>query len=396
MASVPPAKIAGACSLTACSHLPVLIFQVCTYACSLRDDVNQLCIDQLPDTWMSATETRTEAGTVRRRVVAACEQCRARKAKCTGHRPKCRRCSVRSLQCVYEAGQRRSCRATALGVSESLASPAASASNDDHTRRDSLDTNSERQFLAKDIIARHIEAYFEYVYHLPGYDFFHRPSLLEDFQNDRIPPVLSLAISAAVSMYIATSREKRQLAVQWAKDLDNYIFSNFGTLRLFNLQLMILSIFHHYSYRQFGQVWLMHGLATRLALSHQLNKPKPLNPDGLSIVSGECARRLIWALFIHDKIHSGGVEEFVALPGKWMSVSLPTKETDFQNEVENTTGTISDCAAGLSDRLSVGGYVAILHNLRYEIIRYDPFNPRRLEQSFDGLTSTQCNEGIHQ
>ncbi|KAL1875480.1 hypothetical protein VTK73DRAFT_10030 [Phialemonium thermophilum] len=52
---------------------------------------------------------------------------------------------------------------------------------------------AQQRDIARDIVARHIEVYFEYIYPWPGYHFSHRPSLLEDFHNGNIPSVLCRA-----------------------------------------------------------------------------------------------------------------------------------------------------------------------------------------------------------
>lgn len=310
---------------------------------------------------------------MRKRIAAACRECRLRKAKCTGQRPRCYRCSVRELTCTYEGGDHKRARSAVSRQSQSSSLPRSDAETQSisvTSSEGSLKTGTERRFLARNVITSHIEAYFEYVYHLPGYDIFHRPSLLEDLHNDRIPPPLSAAICAAASIYVAHSKEDRQLSIEWARELDHYIFSNLNNLNILNFQLMTLSMFQNFVYRQFGTAWLMHGIAARLALSHQLNKPKPSNPDSLSIVSRECARRLIWGIFIHDKMRSGGVEEFVGLPDRWMAISLPNNENNFQREVQNRMGTISNSLQDLARQgLGIGGYMVILHNLRYDILR---------------------------
>jgi len=58
-------------------------------------------------------------------------------------------------------------------------------------------------FLSKEVLSQHIEACFVHIYHVPGYDFFHRPFMLDDLYNDNIPPILSKAICAIVSSYLS-------------------------------------------------------------------------------------------------------------------------------------------------------------------------------------------------
>jgi hypothetical protein len=48
-----------------------------------------------------------QATRVRRKsepVKSACVQCQKRKTKCSGHRPSCRSCSVRGIECSYDIG----------------------------------------------------------------------------------------------------------------------------------------------------------------------------------------------------------------------------------------------------------------------------------------------------
>jgi hypothetical protein len=40
------------------------------------------------------------------RVKQACQSCREQKAKCSGHRPACRRCEENSFSCVYKDRKR--------------------------------------------------------------------------------------------------------------------------------------------------------------------------------------------------------------------------------------------------------------------------------------------------
>ena len=221
------------------------------------------------------------------------------------------------------------------------------------------------RLCSKSTLVHHIDAYFDYVHHLPGYDFLHRPSILLDFHNDTLEPVMCMAICAAVAMYVSTSEQARRLSVEWSKGIDAYIFSHLHNLKLLNLQLMVLSMFQHFAYRQFGRVWHMHGMAARLAISLQLNMDRSSGEAPLAM--RESARRLIWGLFIHDKIHSGGVEEFVALPDHWMHIPLPMSESNFQREIDLPTCTLSDSLA--STNLGISSYMVVLHELRYRILR---------------------------
>lgn len=225
-------------------------------------------------------------------------------------------------------------------------------------------------FLKKDVLSQHIEAYFVHIYPFPGYDFFHKPSMLQDLHNDKIPAPLSAAICATVSGYVTRSREGKQTAVKWAKDVDGYLFHNMNNLSLQNLQIMLLSMLQHFVYRQFGRVWLTMGMATKLTLALQLNKKDHSGPDDPGFVARECARRTAWGLFLRDKQHSGGAEEFLSMPEQVMQIPLPANEEDFRYERDRKVGSLSDDPAILAQNgLGPNGYTLLIWHLRHYILK---------------------------
>ncbi|KAL2880715.1 hypothetical protein SGCOL_003740, partial [Colletotrichum sp. CLE4] len=97
-------------------------------------------------------------------------------------------------------------------------------------------------------------------------------------------------------MFVSRSRESRVLSVQWAKEVDAYIFGNLNVFKVLNIQLLILSMFQNFAYRQFGKMWLLISMAARLAVSFQLNDEKPASDNGTTaaLIKRECERRLVW------------------------------------------------------------------------------------------------------
>lgn len=342
----------------------------CTFHAFTQDTSGQSAQLLMP------TESRTEAGIARRRTIAACNLCKTRKVKCSGHRPRCKGCESRRLECVYGQAQREQTQTSPerageydnglVASSMAPSTPGHSEQTNDNSSPLLLHVDTEKRLLSRDVLTQHIRAYFVHVYHLPGYDFLHRPSVLESLHNDTLPPILSTALCAAVSMYISP-RDVRQISIQWARDVDGYIFSHLNQLKLLNLQIMVLSMFQHFVYRQFGRVWLMLGMASRLALGLELNRDA--DPTSSNVPDRECRKRLAWSLFIHDKMHSGGIDEFVTMPEPWMHLSLPISETDFHHERDCQTGTLSDDFETLPhQKLGLNGYMVVLQNLRHHIL----------------------------
>ncbi|KAI8186753.1 putative transcriptional regulatory protein [Colletotrichum sp. SAR 10_66] len=245
-----------------------------------------------PHNLLAPTETLTEAGTRRRRIANACAECRAQKAKCSGHRPQCFHCNRRNLTCVYQSlPSRRKSRQT-NGQPQQSASPESSSTCtlsqgasyeaestlQQYMKTPSLNTSLEQTLLSTDVIRQHLEVFFDHVYPL-GYDFFHRPSMMEEFYAGKLPPILCTSVCAAAAIFVSRSRESRVLSIQWAKEVDGYIFANLNVFKVLNIQLMALSKFQNFAYRQFGKVWLLISTAARLCVSFQLNDERPLPPD---------------------------------------------------------------------------------------------------------------------
>ncbi|KAF5507503.1 putative transcriptional regulatory protein [Colletotrichum aenigma] len=219
-----------------------------------------------PHNLLAPTETLTEAGTRRRRIANACAQCRAQKAKCSGHRPQCFHCNRRNLTCVYPSSPSRRKSRHTNGQPQQSASPESSSTCtlsqgasyeaestlQQYMKTPSLNTSLEQTLLSTDVIRQHLEVFFDHVYPL-GYDFFHRPSMMEEFYAGKLPPIICTSVCAAAAIFVSRSRESRVLSIQWAKEVDGYIFANLNVFKILNIQLMALSKFQNFAYRQFGK-----------------------------------------------------------------------------------------------------------------------------------------------
>ncbi|KAF0324096.1 putative transcriptional regulatory protein [Colletotrichum asianum] len=281
-----------------------------------------------PHNLLAPTETLTEAGTRRRRIANACAECRAQKAKCSGHRPQCFHCNRRNLTCVYPSlPSRRKSRQT-NGQPQQSASPESSSTCtlsqgasyeaestlQQYMKTPSLNTSLEQTLLSTDVIRQHLEVFFDHVYPL-GYDFFHRPSMMEEFYAGKLPPILCTS---------------------------------------------------------FGKVWLLISTAARLCVSFQLNDERPLPPDAdtSTVIRRECERRLVWHVWWMDKGLSAGFDEFTCLPNRWMRTPLPNAEHTFRHGLLKKTSKLSDGVEALAAHdAGARAYVMILFGLRCEVLR---------------------------
>lgn len=348
----------------------------------------------------------TEAGLARRRAASACDECHTHKSKCSGRKPRCGRCEQRGLSCTYR--NRRSSTASGIAHERKLRAAVKSSPPSSRTTphanfncRPPLPCSTgavSTSLLSRDVVRRHIDAYFEHIYPLQGYDFLHYPTVLEKLHSGQMSPILCTAICATVAMFLSPSdKSARTVAIEWSAEVDHYLLANMNRLEILNLQLMVLSMFQHFAYRQFGRVWQMHGSATRLALAFQLNDDSPVyfGRSPASPVEQECRRRLMWSLFVWDKLLSAGIDEFVGIPDQWMRLSLPCNEHYFQLEMGQRTGTLSDGIRVLSERdLGSKGLFLILQTLRHRILRTTKSflipgdtldSPSKVQQAIDSL-----------
>ncbi|KAF4810864.1 putative transcriptional regulatory protein [Colletotrichum tropicale] len=338
-----------------------------------------------PHNLLAPTETLTEAGTRRRRIANACAECRAQKAKCSGHRPQCFHCNRRNLTCVYPSSPSRRKSRHTNGQPQQSASPESSSTCtlsqgasyeaestlQHYMKTPSLNTSLEQTLLSTDVIRQHLEVFFDHVYPL-GYDFFHRPSMMEEFYAGKLPPILCTSVCAAAAIFVSRSRESRVLSIQWAKEVDGYIFANLNVFKVLNIQLMALSKFQNFAYRQFGKVWLLISTAARLCVSFQLNDERPLPPDAdtSTVIRRECERRLVWHVWWMDKGLSAGFDEFTCLPNRWMRTPLPNAEHTFRHGLLKKTSKLSDGVEALAAHdAGARAYVMILFSLRCEVLR---------------------------
>lgn len=56
---------------------------------------------------MTPSQNLTEAGTTRKRAQRACKECHSHKTKCSGEKPRCKRCAANDLVCIYQVSKRK-------------------------------------------------------------------------------------------------------------------------------------------------------------------------------------------------------------------------------------------------------------------------------------------------
>ncbi|KAH8804505.1 hypothetical protein F5884DRAFT_884007 [Xylogone sp. PMI_703] len=334
------------------------------------------------------SEHVTEAGIPRDRAQRACTHCAAQKLKCSGARDGCQRCAQNNLICQY-LNSKRGVKRTASSRETSSRSSAPRQARYSETPNDQSlfdnqhspvqdsepdgDTQSGTTLVsrynhllqtrglsyelpcAKDIIRRHIDAYFDYVYPITTHGFLHQGTLLEQLDGDRIPTVLLQAIAVCSSRFVASPNESAKHTARWADEVDGYIMRNIGIFSIFNLQIILLWVNHHNSQGNLGKTWMLLGMAARLAFCLQLNiEPKTGSPSQM-----ECKRRIVWNIRILDRLLAGTVDEF-SLCSRFMdSLQLPCDEHFYLADLPVETDTLEGFSKG-TQIPNIGGFAGLV------------------------------------
>ncbi|CZR53658.1 uncharacterized protein PAC_03538 [Phialocephala subalpina] len=314
-------------------------------------------------------ELSVEAGIPRDRAQRACSNCAAQKLKCSGDQDGCQRCAQNELVCQYPE-TKRAPRQRAVN-SRQVASPHSQrrrqhpvAGNDQsipsqaHPQdQDSGSTTESQKGISttppqirppqtsglshglrctKDIIRRHADAYFEYVYPITTHGFLHQGTFFEKLDDDRAPVIIQKVIAVCASQFVASATQSARQITQWAQDVDAYIMNNLGSFSILNLEILVLWANHHHSSGNLGNTWMLLGLAARLAYCLQINVDSTIgSPSEI-----ECRRRMMWSIRILDRLLAGTVEEFSLCSRFLDTLKLPCDEHLYLAEILLETDTL--------------------------------------------------------
>ncbi|KAF2635184.1 hypothetical protein P280DRAFT_473935 [Massarina eburnea CBS 473.64] len=311
-----------------------------------------------------------------KRIRQACQNCRRKKARCTGERPECAFCIRLSQPCTYseeepyqnsnmansdkknnssdaasilDLSDRLSCLENQMAdVATTLKSIASTVQNisrsisSNNPNISATDTagqpviNGEVSPYAKlpsiDIIRAAADLYFQYCHNQP-YSLFHESSLRYKIETEEVPTHLLFALlastvrysqdpffedkSAAVSAY--ASQSWKAIVMPW-----NGIQSE--TELTIVQTILLLAIIDYTDGRTQGS-WIKVGLAIRLAQDSRLMVEPEKN---LPAAQQEERRRVYWSFFLCDKMISCGRERPPVILDDQCKLQLPGDENEFR------------------------------------------------------------------
>ncbi|KAH6870652.1 fungal-specific transcription factor domain-containing protein [Alternaria rosae] len=319
----------------------------------------------------------------RKRGTRACDACRSQRSRCTGETPSCRRCRELNIPCnytlsvrQYRAGERhkRSLVSAEQVINQSGGDDVGRAMHGTPTTGSEVtaspDTSSTEhidKILGCDraVIRQHIDAYYDYIYPVPIFSFLHRAEFLGQYTAGIVSPALLLAVCGVSSRFLSSARERAGMIKSWIEQAETIIFQNMGKMNVSDVQALMLLELHCMYNHQNGKSFTYISLAVRMAYLLKLHK----EDRQLPFVEQESRRRLLWCMFALDRLHAGGVPEYILLPATSVHVQLPCPEHFFQIDTPVATPHIHETQADNS-KLTPAAFLLRIFNTRNHVLQY--------------------------
>lgn len=313
----------------------------------------------------------TQAGTARRRTLIACEACRVGKARCTGGVP-CDRCTKRRVECIrrHRGGDGGNSQHPEERVQTDLqtkltpsGSPSTSALS--HPSLTTAIGTDSPQVLSPEGLYRiterqYIQAYFAGAKPLACI-FLHRPSTLAEWNQGKLDPTLTKALCASGRSIEAGPSDA--LVRSWMCEARDAVISSLNRVSIQQLQTLVLVIQHFIQAGDTVEAWNLLPLAARLSFTLQLNYERP----DLDPLPRECRRRLIWSVYLLDRLFSGGLDELATCPAEYLHIRLPCDERSFERGLDSQ----ADFLNGINQHgdMDAVAYLVRLYSTRERILR---------------------------
>ncbi|KAK7418856.1 hypothetical protein QQX98_003718 [Neonectria punicea] len=328
------------------------------------------------------SNSHTEAGTIRKRAQRACSQCHAHKTKCSGDLPRCKRCEAGDLSCEYTPAKRKFTNvhfnSSPYKEGDQLSSRQTSGSSDGGSPLNSnvgdnfvlsIDTsilNAEELLFRKDVMLKHMDAYFEYIYYMPCMGFFRRNKVYQEIQDGTFDPATAAAMCAITSLFVNPCEAGRVFSVKCSDQVELYVFRSIFRFAEEVLILYALNCYHNFLHGHLAKVWQCFGIATRLMIGLQVNWD--VQPRDRSFAHQETMRRIVWQFFYLDRLLAGGYDEYIGCRDEIMKIRLPCSEDAFRENRPVVVERLHEKAGKNKDNMGVHGYQLRLIDIRHRIL----------------------------
>ncbi|GAB1313792.1 hypothetical protein MFIFM68171_04002 [Madurella fahalii] len=282
----------------------------------------------------------------RRRARQACQNCHARKARCSGSLPSCDRCRAQGLECVYRPGK----RSLPLPSPSAAPSPGAAMHDDAQIRLSSPNDRgtsaSSTASPAPAVVAHHadpaevvvlraFDSFFRHVHHIPMFSFLHRASLMERYHAGTLDRSLILALVGITALLTDLGPGMEDYGNRCIQEAVSVCLAELEKPSIPRLQTLVIAVKHRILSKRYSGAFMLHAIASRFATALRLNHESP----DLCFLARESRRRLVWSLYMIDSFISAGQPDLALWPDAehQIHVQLPCNERNFEFDLPEPT-----------------------------------------------------------
>ncbi|KAK4160595.1 hypothetical protein QBC43DRAFT_325250 [Cladorrhinum sp. PSN259] len=278
-----------------------------------------------------AVEVAHPVSIPRRRVRQACQNCHAKKARCSGTMPSCDRCRTQKLGCVYRPGKRS--LPPMLSPSGALSPETPTA--EDGTTSPSVAALDDHLEPDETLARRAFDAFFRHIHHIPMFAFLHQASLMERYDKGALDRALVLALIGITSLLTDLGPGMDEYGEQCIEEAISLCLRELEKPSIPRLQALVLAVKHRILSKRHSSAFMLHGIAGRFATALRLNHEQPT----ICFLAQESRRRLMWSLYMIDSSISAGQQESALWPDaeRQIHVQLPCNERNFEFDLPEPT-----------------------------------------------------------
>ncbi|KAJ5299276.1 hypothetical protein N7476_010833 [Penicillium atrosanguineum] len=242
----------------------------------------------------------------------------------------------------------------------------------------------------KTFLESHVTAFFEYFNSIPQYNFIHKPTFLRSFHHNNLDPLFLRCVCGIASRFVQPNTE--DYTSDWLREVEAQIWPRISEMKVQNLQILLLLICWYSLSRKISSMWTASAMAARMAYGIRLNH----EADGkMPFVSKEVRRRLMWSIFMLDRLYAGGFPELTLCATETIHINLPCEERNFDLDIPLSTPVLKPTITTpeLESGIGIMGYITRLIDIRHAILECTKLiiasktNPYTARESIRGLDS---------
>jgi hypothetical protein len=161
-----------------------------------------------------------------------------------------------------------------------------------------------------------VEAYFQNVHNLRCFGFIHKPSYMQELDDERTrskqdsDPLLLVLCALGAKFYVMNTAMPLpegfgfRAGNQWATKAQNLVLTNLNNVCVSHTMAMVLLHEHELRVGNYASAFMLTGIVVRMAQALQINLESSTNiaggPGELSWACKESRRRLMWGVYVMD------------------------------------------------------------------------------------------------